>query len=100
MSHQHIRAWQALLQRLSQLKDDRSGPAQWLQHCELAVAALKHVEGLQVPVPRAVLKKFVQEAQVGRFSVVFAALSRSSHHCFYQTPLKWARTVGHTCRYS
>jgi len=85
MSNQPIRAWQDLLQHLSELTDDCSGPEEWLQHCEHPVAAFERVEGLPTPMPRAVLKKFVQEAQVGgvlQTQVVFAGLLLMFYHGF------------------
>lgn len=65
MSHQHIRAWQDLLQRLSALKDNVHDSTGWLRHRELSKAALTSVEGLPAVMPHAVLKKLVQQAQVG-----------------------------------
>jgi len=65
MSHQHIRAWQAFLQRLAVFTDFATSSAEDLEQFTLTAAAMEHVCGLQAPIPRAVLKKFVQEAQVG-----------------------------------
>lgn len=65
MSNQHIRAWQALLQRLSCLTDCSKGLAEDRQQFALAAAALSDIHGLPAPMPRAVLRSFVQEAEVG-----------------------------------
>jgi len=75
MSTQHIRAWQDLLLRLSDLKDNVHDSARWLRHSQLAKVALLLIEGLPIAMPRAVLKKFVLEAQVGGLTTCSCKLS-------------------------
>jgi len=64
MSNQPVRAWQALLQHLSDLKASYNGTADSLQDCQPINEAFRSVGMLPAPMPRAVLKKLVWEQQV------------------------------------
>jgi len=68
MSHQPVRAWQALLQRLSDLKSAYTvlgkGSTDDLPQYDAVQDAFNHLRDIPRPVPRATLKKIVQEQQV------------------------------------
>jgi len=66
MSHQPVRTWQVLLQRLSDLKAAYTGSTDGLpQQYEAVKGAYDHLRAIPQPIPRASVKKIVQEQQVG-----------------------------------
>jgi len=65
MSQQPVRTWQILLQHLSNLKVTYTGSANGLPQYEAVKAAYHQLRALPRPMPRATLKKIVQEQQVG-----------------------------------
>jgi len=65
MSQQPVRTWQILLQRLSDLKTTFKGSATGLPQYEAVKSAYYQLRVLPRPMPRATLKKIVQEQQVG-----------------------------------
>jgi len=73
MLQQPVRTWQILLQHLSDLKATYKGSTDGLPQYEAVMGAYDNLRAMPRPMPRATLKKIVQEQQVGFINPVLSS---------------------------